>query len=82
MLRTQVQLTEEQHRMLRAEAQRHSVSISEVVRRCIVRYFADNEVDRSELFARASALIGAFDDPEAADDLSTRHDAYLDEAYK
>ena len=81
MLRTQVQLTDEQHRLLRAEAQRHSVSISEVVRRCIVRFFEDDDTDRYELFARASALVGAFDDPRSATDLSQRHDEYLDEVY-
>ena len=82
MLRTQVQLTDEQHRMLRAEAQRHGVSISEVVRRCIVRFFESEHTDRHELFARASALVGAFVDPQSATDISVRHDEYLDEAYE
>jgi hypothetical protein len=80
MLRTQIQLTDEQHRMLRAAARRDGVSISEVVRRCIARFF-DQEEDRQALYARASSLVGKLNDPQAATDLSNRHDDYLDEAY-
>jgi len=77
MLRTQIQLTDGQHRLLRAAARREGVSMSEVVRRCIARFF-DEEEDRQDLYARASDLVGKLDDPQGATDLSARHDEYLD----
>jgi hypothetical protein len=80
MLRTQIQLTDEQHRLLRSAARREGVSVSEVVRRCVARFF-EAEEDRQALYARASSLVGKLDDPQAATDLSDRHDDYLDRAY-
>ena len=82
MLRTQIQLTEEQHRLLRSEAHRESVSIAEVVRRCVVRFFQEERPQRGELYARAADLVGKFDDRDGATDLSERHDEYLDEAFR
>ncbi len=82
MLRTQIQFTEDQHRRLRALAQREGVSIAEIVRRCVSRVIEEGAPDRGELYARAAELIGHFTDPEAATDLSSRHDGYLDEAYR
>jgi hypothetical protein len=82
MLRTQIQFTEEQHRRLRAQAQLEGVSIAEIVRRCVDRFIDRETPDRSEMYAGAAALIGRFEDPESASDLSTRHDEYLDEAYR
>jgi hypothetical protein len=82
MLRTQIQFTEDQHRRLRTMAQREGVSIAEIVRRCVSRVIDEDAPDRSELYARAAELIGRFTDPEAATDLSSRHDDYLDEAYR
>jgi len=81
MLRTQIRFTEEQHRLLRAVAQREGVSIAEVVRRCVVRFFHDERQPRKALYDRAAALVGTFEDPQGATDLSEHHDAYLDETY-
>jgi len=78
MLRTQIQLTDGQHRLLRAAARREGVSMSEVVRRCIARFVDEEQEDRQDLYARASDLVGKLDDPQAATDLSARHDEYLD----
>ena len=81
MLRTQIQLTEEQHRLLRAAARREGISVAEVVRRCVVQFFRDERPSRKVLYDRAAALVGTFEDPEGATDLSERHDAYLDGTY-
>ena len=81
MLRAQVQLTEEQHRRLRALARRDGVSIAEVVRRSVDRLLDEETGDRGALYARAAELVGAFADRGGATDLATRHDDYLDEAY-
>ena len=82
MLRTQIQLTEEQHRQLRSQAQRDGVSLSEMVRRCVIQYFMDDAPSQEDLYARAAELIGKFQDRQGATDVSERHDDYLDEAYK
>jgi hypothetical protein len=81
MMRTQIQFTEEQHRMLRRAAQQEGVSIAEVVRRCVVRFFDEAVPECGELYASAARLVGKFDDPKGATDMSAQHDEYLDEAY-
>ena len=82
MLRAQVQLTEEQHRRLRAVARREGVSVAEVVRRSVDRLLHEEAPDRHQLYARAAVLVGRFRDAHAATDLAARHDDYLDEAYR
>lgn len=82
MLRTQVQLTEQQLRKLRRAARAQGVSVAEIVRRCIERGI-DNEIpDRKDRYARAAALLGAFRDRQGATDVSVEHDAYLDQAFE
>ncbi len=82
MLRTQIQITDEQHRLLRAAAQREGVSISEAVRRCITRFFQEEAPQRKDLYARAANLVGKLEDQDGAKDLADRHDDYLTEAYR
>lgn len=81
MERTQIQLTEEQLRHIRAVAHREHISVAEVVRRCVNRFLQSESPDRRELYARAASLVGGFADPDAATDLARRHDDYLEDAY-
>jgi hypothetical protein len=81
MIRTQIQLTDQQARRLRAAARRAGVSMAEMVRRCIDLALVHDQPDRVALYARAAGLVGAFDDREAATDLSAEHDRYLAEAF-
>jgi hypothetical protein len=37
----------------------------------------DDKAQRQALYERAATLIGAFEDPEGATDLSSEHDHYL-----
>jgi hypothetical protein len=82
MIRTQIQLTEEQARRLRQAARERGVSMAEVVRRCIDRGLAAEVPDRAARYARAAELVGAFEDPTGSRRVAEGHDEYLDDAYE
>jgi len=79
MIRTQIQLTEEQARRLKRIAAERGVSVAEVIREAVDR-LPDRD-DRAERWARALAAVGKGHDREGATDVSVRHDDYLAEAY-
>jgi hypothetical protein len=82
MLRTQIQITNQQARQLRAWARREGISLSEAIRRCLDKVLPAEAGERAERFARAARLVGAFADAQGASDLAEKHDEYLDGAYK
>ena len=67
MVRTQIQLTEQQARSLSLRVQAHErwPSLAEVIRRYVAKGLADEAPDRT-----------------GKRDLSAKHDRYLDEAFK
>jgi hypothetical protein len=77
MVRTQLQLPEEQARALRELAAERGVSVAELIREAVEQML--RECHNDELWRRASSLIGRYRDD--ATDASVNHDAYLDEAY-
>ncbi len=79
MVRTQIQLTEEQARALKAAATRQGVSMAELIRQGVDRILEEQE--RAEKWRRASALLGRYTDRDGATDVSVNHDKYLDEIY-
>ena len=84
MVRTQVQLTEEQHRQLKRWAARFRISLSEAVRRCVEeRMHADNsESGRKAMVREALAVCGRYEDPEGLTDVAATHDQHLSRAYR
>jgi hypothetical protein len=80
MIRTQIQLTEEQVRKLKRAAADQGVSMAEIIRRCIDRGVADELAGRDSAYDRARTLVGAFEDRQGASDVSARHDRYLTES--
>jgi hypothetical protein len=82
MIRTQIQLTPEQARRLRARARREGVSLAEMVRRCVDVVLAQDQASRSSHYERAVGIVGAFRDPAAAGDAAREHDRFLDEAFR
>ncbi len=82
VVRTQIQLTEQQARRLRALARERGVSLAEVIRRCVDAGLAGDGHDRAARYDRAARVVGRFADRRGARDLATRHDRYLDEAYE
>lgn len=83
MIRTVIQLTEEQHRILKELAAEYNVSMSEMVRRSVEQMAKNNPKVRSreEIRRRALSWIGIAHDRDGVDDLSINHDQYLEEIY-
>ncbi len=79
MVRTQIQLTEEQVKGLRRLAAERGISMAAVIRES-VEHTLEQE-DRGQLWERASSVFGKYTDPEGAANVSEEHDRYLDDAY-
>jgi hypothetical protein len=81
MVRTQIQLSEEQHRRLKAEAYRRGVSIAAVVREALAEKLGSTQAQPAPGQAESAwlALIGCGHD--TATDVSENHDKYLAEIY-
>ena len=78
MVRTQIQLTEEQARALKEMAVRRGVSMAELIRESVQRLIEERE--EAEKWRRALEVLGKYRD--GASDVSINHDKYLDEAYE
>ncbi len=80
MIRTQIQLTEEQSETLRRESLRAGLSVAELIRRSIDRFLEETRIEAAGA-GRLDALkiIGMFHSETV--DVSIRHDDYLDECY-
>mgnify|MGYP006294779831 CR=1 FL=1 len=77
MIRTQISLTEDQMRRLRAEAKRRRVPIAEVLRDAVDRLLPDISQVRQARFTRLMAAGGTC--RSGTGDASTRHDEILGE---
>jgi hypothetical protein len=82
MVRTQIQLTEEQLRKLRARARERGLSLAEMIRRCVDVALADEIRDRGSFYEKAANIMGRFPDKQGATDLARKHDGYLEEAFE
>jgi len=81
VVRTQIQLTDQQARRLRAQARDRGLSLAEVIRRCVDRGLAEELPDRAVLYDRAARVVGRFRDRRGARDVSSKHDRYLDKSF-
>jgi hypothetical protein len=83
MRRTQIQLTEEQHRELKRWAHRLGISLSEAVRRCVADRLAAERLGsgRASLVREVRAVVGKYADPSGATNVAREHDRELDEAF-
>ncbi len=80
MVRTQVQLTEEQARLLREMSRTGRESMAALIRRAVDQFLVNRKPDSRSLYRQASMVVGKY----AADvgDVSVEHDRYLDGAFE
>jgi hypothetical protein len=88
MVRTMVQLTEEQMKTLKALAKARKTSVAKLVRESVAQYIvtAPTELSYEEKRKRALEFLewvkkGKRRDIEGATDVSVNHDKYLTEIY-
>lgn len=79
MLRTQIQLEEEQMEWLRVKARARGVSVSQLIREGIKLYRIHEERLPDNRKRKALDAVGRFS--SGTSDVSVRHDDYLAEAY-
>lgn len=81
MIRTQIQLTEEQANALRKRAKEEQRSLADLIRCSVDDYLArPRRAGHQARYRRALDVIGKYD--SRRHDVSSRHDAYLSEAYR
>ena len=80
MVRTQIQLTEEQAKRLREMALESHESIASLIRRAVDQFLLTGKRDRSDLFRIAESVVGKYKTDK--DDISVKHDRYLDEDFE
>jgi predicted transcriptional regulator len=88
MIRTMVQLTEEQMKALKELAKARKTSVARLVRESVAQYVVatNKEADREEKRRRALEFIEQmkkepFHDKDGATDVSVNHDKYLAEIF-
>ncbi|MBU1660578.1 MAG: ribbon-helix-helix domain-containing protein [Chloroflexi bacterium] len=80
MIRTQIQLTEKQHRALKELAASQKVSVARIIRESVAQYLNTSETkEMDELRQYAISIAGKYHSGKT--DISINHDEYLAEAY-
>jgi predicted DNA-binding protein len=80
MIRTQIQLTEEQSERLKAAAARRGVSMAELIRQSIDAFLArSGERSPEDAYRRAAQAAGKH--RSGLHDVAARHDEYLNDGY-
>ena len=80
MIRTQVQLTEEQVKVLHALSASTGRSTAELIRNSVDQFIAGRRVETTtDKWERARVFVGQF--ASDGSDVSVDHDRYLDEIY-
>jgi hypothetical protein len=83
MIRSQIQLPEEDLRRLKAYARARDISVAEAVRRAVSVLLErePGQPARAERVRRFLAVAGRHHDRSGRRDVALHHDRYLDEAY-
>lgn len=80
MVRTQIQLTEDQAKALKKIAQSRHLSVAELIRQAVDKVIKSSTVvNAEERHKRAMEIVGKFSSGKR--DVSKKHDLYLTKAY-
>ena len=77
MVRTQIQLTEEQLEKLKELSHMNRESMASLIRKAVDSFLSTGAKPKSSLYKQAVTLIGKYEAVES--DISTKHDDYLTE---
>jgi hypothetical protein len=80
MVRTQVQLTKEQARLLREVSRTSREPMAALMRRAVDQFLITGKSDRSALYRQASTVVGKYE--AGVNDISMEHDRYLVSIHK
>lgn len=80
MVRTQIQLTNQQSKLLKSLAVEEGISIAELIRRSVDQYLGGKlGSNREELKKQALSIVGKY--ASGQDDIGANHDRYLADIY-
>ncbi len=79
MVRTQIQLTEEQAALLRNLAHQSNESIAAIIRKALDQYLDKQQPERRTIYRQALTIIGKY--RSVLPDVSRKHDRYLEEEF-
>ena len=80
MVRTQIQLTEDQARMLRDLSLSSRESMAALIRKAIDRFLITGKPHRVALYRQAMSVAGKYSAKQP--DIAVQHDRYLEEAFE
>jgi Spy/CpxP family protein refolding chaperone len=80
MIRTQIQLTEEQAQKLRELSAAGRESMAALIRKAVDQFLVSGISDRSALYRQAESVVGKY--TSETSDISIHHDRYLGEAFE
>jgi hypothetical protein len=79
MVRTQIQLTEEQAQKLKELSLSSHESVAALIRKAVDQFILTGKPDRSTLYRQAGSIVGKYKAKKS--DISVEHDRYLEEAF-
>jgi hypothetical protein len=79
MVRTQIQLTEDQAQKLKELSLSSHESVAALIRKAIDQFVVTGKPDHSGLYRQAGSIVGKYKAENS--DISVEHDRYLEEAF-
>jgi hypothetical protein len=79
MIRTQIQLTEDQAQKLKELSRSSDQSVASLIRYAIDRFLSTGKPNRAMQYRQALELAGKYQTPQS--DIAVNHDRYLGESF-